>query len=141
MRERREVKPNLGVRADRLIRLRGMLTKKRYPDTLRIISFVDPKTNKRLKFLANNLTLDANIIAMLYRKRWRIELFFNWIKQHLRIKAFFGTTPNAVKVQMWTAVIAYVLVPRPKHRYQPDRESNEILQILSITILEKTPVN
>lgn len=80
------------------------------------------------------------MIALLYRKRWRIELFFKWIKQHLHIKAFFGTTPNAVKVQLWAAVIVYLLVVKLKHHYGLSQEINEIMQILSVTILEKTPV-
>jgi hypothetical protein len=140
VRERRAIDAASGVRSDRLIRLRGPKSRKLYPDTLRLIVYVDPETGKRLKFLTNNLLLDAAIIAMLYRKRWRIELFFKWIKQHLHIKAFFGTTPNAVKTQLWAAVIVYVLVVKLKHRYQLPQEANEIFQILSVAILEKTPV-
>jgi transposase len=83
---------------------------------------------------------DAATIAMLYRKRWRIELFFKWIKQHLHIKAFFGTSPNAVKTQMWVAVLVYLLVVKLKHHYQLPQDLNEIVKILSVTILEKTPV-
>ena len=92
-------------------------------------------------FLTNNLTLDPLTIALLYRKRWQIELFFKWIKQHLHITAFFGTTPNAVQSQLWIAVIVYVLVAQFKHRHQLPQELNEILQILSVTILQKTSVN
>ena len=107
---------------------------------MRLVRYADPETGKRLKFLTNNLTLPAATVALLYRKRWRIELFFKWVKQHLHVKAFFGTTPNAVKTQLWAAVIAFVLVVKLKHQYQLAQEANEILQILSVTILEKTPV-
>lgn len=140
VRERQQVKPNTGVRSDRLIRLRGPKSKNRYPDTLRLINYTDPDTGKPLRFLTNNTTLDATTIALLYRKRWKIELFFKWVKQHLHIKAFFGTSPNAVKSQLWAAVIAYVLVVRLKHLHRLSRATNEILQILSVTVLDKTPV-
>ena len=110
VRERRPVPPEGPVRSDWLIRLGGPLSRGLYPDTLRRIRYVDPETGKRLVFLTNNLTLDPLTIALLYRKRWRIELFFKWIKQHLHITAFFGTTPNAVQSQLWIAVIVYVLV-------------------------------
>ena len=138
--ERRAVKPGGSVRSDRRVRLRGAKSRTLYPDTLRLVSYVDPETHKRFVFLTNNLTLDATVVALLYRKRWRIEPFFKWVKQHLHIKAFFGTTPNAVKTQLWIAVIVYVLVVRLKHRYVLRQDLNELLQILSITILEKTPV-
>ena len=139
---RQRLAPNTaaGVRSDRLIRLRGIKSRKRYPDTLRLIRYRDPETGKRLSFLTNNLLLDAAIIAMLYRKRWQIELFFKWVKQHLHIKAFFGATPNAVKTQLWVAVIVYVLVVRLKHHYQLPQEINEIFQVLGVAILEKMPV-
>jgi hypothetical protein len=140
VRERRPVDATSGVKSDRIIRLRGVKTRGLYPDSLRLIRYVDPDTGKKLKFLTNALTLDAAIIALLYRKRWRIELFFKWIKQHLHIKAFFGTTPNAVKTQLWAAVIVFVLVVKLKHRHQLPQELNEIFQILSVTILEKMPV-
>ncbi len=93
-----------------------------------------------MAFLTNNLLLPAATIALLYRKRWRIELFFKWVKQHLHVKAFYGVTPNAVKTQLWAAVIVYVLIVKLKHRYQLPQDANEIFQILSVTILEKTPV-
>jgi hypothetical protein len=102
---------------------------------------VDPQTGKRLVFLTNNLTLDPLTIALLYRKRWRIELFFKWIKQHLHIKAFFGTSPNAVQSQLWIAVIAYVLVAQCKHRHRLPQELNDVLQILGVMLLQKTPIN
>jgi hypothetical protein len=138
--ERREVIADTGVRSDRLIRLRGPKSRTLYPDTLRLVGYVDPQTHKRFMFLTNHLTLDAPTVALLYRKRWRIELFFKWIKQHLHVKTFFGTTPNAVKSQLWIAVIVYVLVVKLKHRHELRQDLNELLQILSVTILEKTPV-
>ena len=94
-----------------------------------------------MKFLTNNVALPAATVALLYRKRWRIELFFKWVKQHLHVKAFFGTTPNAVKTQLWVAVIVFVLVTRLKHCYRLAQDADEIFQILSVTILEKTPVS
>jgi hypothetical protein len=140
VRERRPIDASAGIQSDRLIRLRGIHSRKLYPDTLRLIRYVDPETGKRLTFLTNNLTLAAATVALLYRKRWRIELFFKWVKQHLHIKAFFGTTPNAVKTQLWAAVIVYVLVVKLKHRYQLPQDANKTFQILSLTILEKTPI-
>ena len=138
--ERRSVSPDGNVKTDRLVRLRGPKSRTLYPDTLRLVGYVDPETGKCFIFLTNNLTLDAVTIAFLYRKRWRIELFFKWVKQHLHIKAFFGTTPNAVKSQLWIAVIVYVLTVKLKHRHQLGQDLNEVLQILSVTILEKSPV-
>ena len=140
VRRRDAIDPSTGVANDRQIRLRGPKSRRLYPDTLRLIRYADPKTGKRLRFLTNNLTLPAATVALLYRKRWQIELFFKWVKQHLHVKAFFGTTPNAVKTQLWAAVIVFVLVVKLKHRYQLAQETNEILQILSVTILEKTHV-
>ena len=127
--------------SDFLVRLRGPLSRTLYPDTLRRVRYRDPETGKHLTFLTNNLTLDALTIALLYRKRWQIELFFKWIKQHLHVKAFFGTTPNAVQTQLWIAVVVYVSVARCKYRHQLPQELNEILQIIGVTILQKTPIN
>jgi hypothetical protein len=138
--ERLAADPATGVLRDRLIRLRGPKSRKLYPDTLRLVRYADPETGKRFSFLTNNRALDAATIALLYRKRWRIELFFKWVKQHLRIKAFFGNTPNAVKTQLWVAVIVYMLVVELKHHYRLVQDLNEVLQILSVTTLEKTPV-
>lgn len=140
VRMRQPLDPANGIVSDRLIRLRGPKSRNLYPDTLRLIRYIDPETGKRLKFLTNNLTLAAVTIALLYRKRWRIELFFKWVKQHLHIKTFFGTTPNAVKTQLWVAVMVYVLVHRLKHAYGLPQSSNEILQILSVTLFEKITV-
>ena len=141
VRERRVVPMGGLIIYDQLIRLRGPKSKVLYPDTLRRIRYVDPQTGKRLIFLTNQLTLDATTIAMLYRKRWKVELFFKWVKQHLHIKAFFGTTPNAVKTQLWIAVIAYVLVHRTKHRHGLIHTPNQILQIIGGILFEKTHIN
>jgi len=135
-----EVAPNTGVVSDRLIRLRGIQSRTTYPELLRLIRYVDPETGKRFFFITNNRTLDSATIALLYRKRWRIELFFKWVKQHLHIKAFFGTSPNAVKTQVWIAVIVFMLVIRLKYRCQLRQDINQVLQILSVTILQKEPV-
>lgn len=129
-----------GVVSDRIVRLRGIHTRAAYPELLRLIRYVDPESGKRYFFVTNNQTLDASTLAMFYRKRWRIELFFKWIKQHLHIKAFFGTSPNAVKSQLWIAVIVFLLINRLKHRYQLRQDLNQVLQILSVTTLQKEPV-
>lgn len=138
---RRPVIPGGPVTHDQLIRLRGPKSRGKFPDLLRRIRYIDPETGKRLTFLTNNLMLDALVIALLYRKRWQIELFFKWIKQHLHIKAFFGTTPNAVQTQLWIAVIVYVLVHRLKHLHSLRQTLNEIFQVLGVTLFEKLPVN
>jgi hypothetical protein len=140
VRQRLPVAPGGPVTSDRLVRLRGPLSRHLYPDTLRLIRYVDPETGKRLRFMTNHLSLDAPTVALLYRKRWRIELFFKWGKQHLHIKGFFGVTPNAVKTQVWIAIIVFVLVVRLKHRQQLSRELNEIFQVLGLTLSEKVPV-
>jgi IS4 transposase len=141
LRRRLSVEINGPVKRDQLIRLRGPKSRRLYPDTLRRIVYIDPERGKRLTFLTNNMTLDARTIALLYRKRWKIELLFKWMKQHLHIKAFFGVTPNAVKTQLWIAVMVYVLVHRLKHRHGLSQTSNQIAQILSVMIFEKTPIN
>jgi hypothetical protein len=130
-----------GVIRDRLIRLTGQTARRLKGWTVRLIRYEDPTTGKRLTFLTNHLTLEAWQVALLYRKRWKIELLFKWMKQHLHIKSFFGTTPNAVKSQMWIAVITLVLIHRLKHRLGLRQSPNEIAQILSVTLCEKTPAN
>jgi transposase len=139
--QRFDVDASTGVTHDRLIRLRGQRSKQlgRWP--MRLIRYVDPKTQKRLSFLTNELNLPAWQIALLYRKRWLIELLFKWMKQHLHIKSFFGTTPNAVKSQLWIAVIVLVLIHRLKHQMGLSQTPYQIAQILSVTICEKTPIN
>lgn len=141
VRTRLRVEPDGPVKRDQLIRLRGPKSRTLYPDTLRRVRFIDPDTGKKLTFLTNHLTLDALSIALLYRKRWKIELLFKWMKQHLHIKAFFGVTPNAVKTQLWIAVMVFVLIHRLKHRHGLRQTPSEIAQILGVMIIEKTPVN
>ena len=129
-----------GIRCDQTIALTGVDSQFTYPHPLRRIAYVDPETQKRLVFLTNDFTLPAITIAQLYKARWRVELFFKWIKQHLRIKAFYGTSENAVKTQIWIAVCTYLLVAILKKQLQLPQSLYTILQILSITIFEKTPI-
>jgi hypothetical protein len=138
---RLSVDPTTGVTRDRLVRLCGQRSKKLGHWPMRLIRYTDPKTQKRLVFLTNQLSLPAWQIALLYRKRWKIELLFKWMKQHLHIKAFFGTTPNAVKSQLWIAVITLVLIHRLKHELALSQTPYQIAQILSVTLCEKTPIN
>lgn len=139
--KRLPVEPNGPIIRDQLIRLRGPKSRKFYPDTLRRVRFVDPDTGKKLTFLTNHLTLDALTIALLYRKRWQIELLFKWMKQHLHIKVFFGTTPNAVKTQLWIAVMVYVMIHQLKHRLGLRQTPTEMAQILGLMIVEKTLIS
>jgi len=134
------VDKSTGLRSDNTIRLAGPKTSRRYPDTLRRITYVDPDTGKRFVFLTNNFTLPALTIAQLYKCRWQVELFFKWIKGHLRIKTFFGHSENAVKTQVWTAVAVYVLVAIVKKEWKIERSMGEILQILSLSLFEKKPM-
>ena len=120
--------------------LAGLRSCDNYPEKLRRIVYRDPITNKRLVFLTNNFSLAATTIAKLYQSRWQIELFFKWIKQHLRIKAFFGTSENAVRTQIWIAVSTYVLVAIIKKRLKLQHRLYTILQILSVSTFEKTPI-
>jgi hypothetical protein len=129
-----------GVRSDQTIVLCGPKTATRYPDPLRRISYVDLDTRQRFVFLTNNFTLPPQQIAQLYHCRWQIELFFKWIKQHLRIKAFYGTSVNAVKTQIWIAISVYVLVAILKKELHLDRSLSEILQLLSIPLFERMPI-
>lgn len=129
-----------GVQCDQIVLLKGYYAKRDYPEKLRRIRYFDSKNNKTLVFLTNNFTLSALTIADLYRCRWQVELFFKWIKQHLRIKAFYGTTENAVKTQIWIAISVYVLVAIVKKTLKLDQTLYTILQILSLTLFEKTPV-
>lgn len=131
------VDKSTGVQCDQIIVLTGFYAKKDYPDKLRRIRYHDAEHNNTLVFLTNNFTLPALTIAKLYRCRWQVELFFKWIKQHLRIKAFYGTTENAVKTQIWIAISVYVLVAIVKKRLNLNHSLYTILQILSVTLLEK----
>jgi len=134
------VDKSIGVKYDQIGKLETYHPRKNYPDKLRRIKYYDKETNKELVFLTNNTSLEAIEIAMLYKKRWEVELFFKWMKQHLRIKSFWGTTLNAVKVQIYCAIIAYCLVAIVGNKLKVDRSIYEILQILSISLLDKTPV-
>ena len=135
-----KVDKTTGVQCDQTILLKWFYSVKGYPERLRRVRFLDPEREKRLVFLTNNFVLPAKTIADLYRSRWHVELFFKWIKQHLRIKAFVGTSPNALKTQVWTAVCAYVLVAIVKKRLNLDMSLYTILQILSVSLFEKTPI-
>jgi hypothetical protein len=132
------VDASTGVRSDQIITFSGFYAHKDYPDKLRRISFRDAENNKRLVFLTNNFTLSAATIADLYRCRWQVELFFRWIKQHLRIKAFYGTSENALKTQIWIAITVYVLVAIVKKHLNVNGSLYRILQILSVNLFEKT---
>jgi len=136
----RKVDKTTGLRSDQTIAFKGFYASRDYPDILRRITFTDPETGKRFTFLTNNFELDALIIALLYKCRWQIELFFKWIKQHLRIKSFFGNTSNAVKTQIWIAISVYVLVAIIKKELKIERSLYEILQILSISLFEQMPI-
>ena len=129
-----------GVRSDHTVILTAIESVKVYPDALRRVSYLDAETNKRLKFLTNNFVLPALTIAQTYKCRWQVELFFRWIKQHLRIKSFFGTSPNAVKTQIWIAVSIYLLVAVVRKRLSLRASLYQILQILSVTLFEKVPI-
>jgi hypothetical protein len=133
------VDKSTGVCSDQTVILSSFESASVYPDALRRVSYCDAETNKRLKFLTNNFTLPALTIAQIYKQRWQVELFFKWIKQHLRIKAFYGTSENAVKTQIWIAVSVYVLVAIMRKRLGMEASLYQILQILSLTLFEKTP--
>jgi transposase len=134
------VDKSTGLRSDQLITLNNPVPKRGYPERFRRIRYIDPETQRCFVFLTNNTRLPALTIADLYRCRWQVELFFRWIKQHLRIKAFYGTTENAVKIQVWTAIAVYVLVAMVKKKLKLDRSLFSILQVLSVSLLEKTPI-
>ena len=129
-----------GLRSDHSVILSEMASAKTHPDPLRRVTYFDAETNKRLKFLTNNFALPALTIAQIYKCRWQVELFFKWIKQHLRIKAFYGTSENAVKTQIWIAISIYVLVAIVRKRLGLEASLYQILQILSVTLFEKVPI-
>ena len=136
----RQVEKSTGLRCDQRIMLAGIKSAKDYPDKLRRIRYFDSETNLDLTFLSNNFIIPALTIAQLYKCRWQVELFFKWIKQHLRIKAFYGTSKNAVKTQIWIAISVYVLVAIIKKRLNLDLSLYTILQILSVTMFEQVPI-
>ena len=135
-----QVDPSTGIICDQTIALTGTISRKDYPVHLRRIRFKDPETGKTLVFLTNNFTVTAATICALYKARWQVELFFKWIKQHLRIKKFYGSSENAVKSQIWIAVSVYVLVAIVKKRLNLDASLYTLLQILSVTLFEKMPL-
>jgi transposase len=138
--EWRAVDHTLGLRSDQTIRLTGPKSSRRYPVPLRRIHYVDTEKDLRLVFLTNNFQLAPLLIAQLYRARWQVELFFRWIKQHLHIRAFYGTSENAVKTQVWVAISVYVLVAILKKQLRLDLSLHKIVQILSATTFEKSPI-
>jgi hypothetical protein len=129
-----------GVPSDHTVTLAAIDSAKAYPDALRRARYLDVDTKQRFKFLTNNFALPALTIAKIYKCRWQVELFFKWIKQHLRIKAFYGNSENAVKTQIWIAVSVYVLVAIVRKRLGLEASLYQILQILSVTLFEKTPI-
>lgn len=136
-----KIDKSTGLRCDQTIKLKGYYSSKDYPEKLRRIKFYDAEKNKKLIFITNNFELDAQEIAMLYKHRWFIEIFFKWIKQHLKIKSFWGRSINAVKTQIWIAISVYVIVLIAKKKLKIEQSIYEILQILSINIFDKEPVN
>ena len=136
----RPVEKSNGVRCDQTIRLTGLNTKKKYPKPLRRVKYHDSETGKTLNLLTNNEIISAQTVADLYRYRWKVELFFKWIKQHLRIRSFFGTSENAVKSQIWIAISVYVLIAIIKKQLKIKAELYTILQVLSLTLFEKIPL-
>ena len=136
----RKVKKKKGILCDQTITLANYRPSVKYPIPLRRIRFYDKETNKRFIFLTNNFELSAENVALLYKYRWRIELFFKWIKQHLKVKSFWGTTENAVRIQIYSAIITYTLIVVIKNKLKSHQSSYEILQILSISLLDKEPL-
>jgi IS4 transposase len=136
----RPVDKSTGVQCDQIVVLTGFYSRKDYPEKLRRIRFFDSQKNKRLVFLTNQFDLPPETIAALYRCRWQVELFFKWIKQNLRIKAFYGTSENAVKTQIWIAILVYVLVAIIKKRLKIELSLYTILQIFSVSVFEKIPI-
>ena len=136
-----KVDKQTGVRSDQIGKLITPKSLKDYPDKIRKVTFYDTEQNRELVFITNNFELEAAEIALLYKKRWMVELFFKWIKQHLRIKSFWGTTMNAVKIQVYCAIITYCLVAVVANKLKVERPIYEILQILGVSLLDRTPVN
>lgn len=136
-----KVDKTTGVICDQIGKLTGFYVSKQYPDKLRRVKFYDVETDRVFVFLTNNMDITAEQVALLYKNRWQIELFFKWIKQHLKIKSFWGTTENAVRIQVYTAIITYCLVAIVGSSLKIDRSTYEILQVLGISLLDKTPVN
>ncbi|MCL2000613.1 MAG: IS4 family transposase [Planctomycetes bacterium] len=138
--ESRSVDKNTGLRCDQNIRLTGTTSATDYPERLRRIKYRDPETGKTLVFLTNNFLLPAEVVAQLYKQRWQVELFFKWIKQHLRIKNFYGYSENAVRTQLWIAVSVYCLLAIIKKELKADRDLHEIQEILKVSVFQKMPI-
>lgn len=138
--ESRPVDETVGLRCDQTIRLNSRQGRKDYPEVLRRISYVDPESGQALVFLTNQFELAALVIAQIYRRRWSIELFWRWLKQHLRLRGFFSNDPNGVRVQIWSALCAYLLVAIAKHKKHLPASLYEILQVVSVSSLEQIPL-
>jgi transposase len=136
-----KVDKSTGLKYDQKVKLTGYYKKKDYPDYLRIVKFLDSETGITYIFLTNNFILTAITIAQLYKERWKVELFFKWIKQHLRIKAFYGTSYNSVCCQIWIAICAYLLVAITKKKLNLEQNLYTLLQTFSLSVFEKTPIN
>lgn len=130
-----------GIRCDQIGKLSGFYTSQEYPEKLRRVKYYDKESNRTFVFLTNNMKVTAEEVALLYKKRWQVELFFKWVKQHLKIKSFWGTSENAVKIQIYCAISAYCLVSIVADKLKLERSTYEILQVLGISLLDKTPIN
>lgn len=135
-----KVDKSTGLRCDQIIKLTGTTTKYDYPEKLRRVKYYDQKTEKVFAFLTNNFEIESLTVAELYKNRWQVKLFFKWIKQHLRIQSFYGTTTNAVKTQIWIAISIYVLISIIKKSLNTNLKLYTILQILSVSLFEKVPI-
>ncbi len=135
-----EIDKSTGVSCDQIGKLTGFYTLKDYPEKPRRVKFHDEETGKTFVFLTNNMEITASQVALLYKNRWQIELFFKWIKQHLKIKSFWGNSENAVRIQIYSAIIAYCLVAIVASELKIERSTYEILQVIGISLLDKTPV-
>ncbi len=135
-----KIDQSTGMRCDQIIQLTGLNTSNYYPDKLRRVKFYDKENNIRFVFLTNNFELSAQAVTELYKNRWKIELFFKWIKQHLKIKSFYGTSPNAVKSQIWIAISTYIIIAIIKKSLNIELKLYTILQILSVSLFEKVHI-
>jgi hypothetical protein len=135
-----KVDKSIGIQSDQIGKLTGFYVSKDYPDKIRKVKYYDSEMNRTFIFLTNNTSLTAQEIALLYKNRWQVELFFKWIKQHLKIKSFWGNTENAVRIQIYTAIVTYCLVAIVAHDLKIERSTYEILQILGISLLDKAPI-
>ncbi len=135
-----KVDKSTGLRCDQVVKLTGFYQKKNYPETIRRVKFFDAENEKSLVFLTNNFEIPAFTVALLYKNRWKIELFFKWIKQHLKIKSFYGTSLNAVKTQIWISISVYVMIAIIKKTLKTEMSLYKILQILSVSVFEKVSI-